>query len=335
MRKEHNMADRFAYGLALTDIIEAHSRIKNVVRKTPLEKSLPLSNEYGGDFRFKLENLQITGSFKLRGAANKILSLSQEELDAGIVCASAGNHAQAVSYMAQYVGAHADIVVPKGTPESKIAGIERFGSKAIIYGDTYEEAQAHADYLCRNNGSTFVHAYLDSATIAGQGTAGLEALLEHPDIDTILAPAGGGGLMIGQGIAAKGINRDIKVIGVQTYCSPPWYYSFRDRKLNNDVEFRPTIAEGLGGLIEEPNITESFKCVDEIILVDEDTVRKAMAWMIDRHHMIIEGSSAVVIAAIMENSERFRGRSVLSIISGSNVDTSRVKEILGAQGAVH
>jgi Threonine dehydratase len=322
------MARKFAYDLSLTDIINAHNRISNIVRKTPLEKSISLSNEYKGDYWFKMENLQITGSFKLRGAANKILSLSQSELDAGLVCASAGNHAQAVAYMANIVGAHADIVVPGDTPQSKIDGVKRWGSNAIVYGDIYDEAQEYAYALCKKQGSTFIHAYLDPVTIAGQGTATLEALFDNPNFDTILVPAGGGGLMIGQAVAAKGINEDIRVIGIQTLCSPPWYYSFQDKILNNNVEFKPTIAEGLSGIIEEPNFTESLKCIDEIILVNEETVKKAMVWMLDRHHMVIEASSAVVIAAIMENAERFRNTSVLSILSGSSVDNSFIQGIL-------
>lgn len=329
MKNENlQMGRKYAYDLSLTDIIKAKNRIKNIVRRTPLEYSSSLSRECGGEHWLKLENLQRTGSFKLRGAANKVMSLSEEERQRGLVCASAGNHAQAVAYMAKLLSLPAVIVVPKGTPQAKIDGVARFGSEAVVFGDVYEEAQNYAYKVADERGMTFVHAYLDPMTIAGQGTAALEVLLEEPDIDTFIVPAGGGGLMIGQGIAAKGINEDIKVIGVQTKNSPPWFYSFRDKKLNNDVEFKPSIADGLAGKIEEPNITESFKCIDEIILVDEDTVRSAMKWMADKHHMIIEGSSAVTIAAIMENSERFSHHKTASIISGSSVDTSLLKSVL-------
>lgn len=318
----------FSYGLTLTDVINAYNRTKHIIRKTPLEYSYFLSDEVGAECWFKMENLQKTGSFKLRGAANNILSLSKEQLEKGLICASAGNHAQAVAYMAQLMGVSAIIVVPGDTPQTKIDGVKRFGCEAIVHGEIYDDAQKYAYQLAEETGRTFVHAYLDPITIAGQGTATLEALLENPNFDTILIPAGGGGLMIGQGIAAKGINPDIRTIGIQTHSSPPWYYTYRDGKMNNNVEFKETIAEGLCGIIEEPNATEAFKCIDEIILVDEETVKKAMRWMVDRHHLIIEASSAVVIAAIMENQERFRGHKILSIISGCSVETEFLKEIL-------
>ncbi|MEG1491545.1 MAG: threonine/serine dehydratase [Oscillospiraceae bacterium] len=317
-----------SYGLTLVDVINAYNRTKHIIRNTPMEYSYFLSDDIGAECWFKLENLQKTGSFKLRGAANNILSLTEEQLQKGLVCASAGNHAQAVAYMAQLMGVSAYIVVPADTPDTKINGVKRFGCEAIVHGEIYDEAQTYAYQLAKETGRTFVHAYLDPVTIAGQGTATLEALFEDPNFDTVLIPAGGGGLMIGQGIAAKGINPNIRTIGVQTKCSPPWYYTYRDKKMNNDVEFKDTICEGLCGIIEEPNATEAFKCIDEIILVDEETVKEAMRWMADKHHQIIEASSAVVIAAMMENKERFKGHKILSIISGCSVENEFLKEIL-------
>ena len=323
-----NENNTFSYGLSLTDIINAHNRTKHIIRKTPLDYSYFLSEEIEAECWFKMENLQITGSFKLRGAANNILSLSKEQISKGLICASAGNHAQAVAYMSQKVGTSAIIVVPEDTPQNKIDGVKRFGCEAVVHGAIYDDAQKYAYQLAEETGRTFVHAYLDPVTIAGQGTATLEALLENPNFDAILIPAGGGGLMIGQGIAAKGINPAIETIGVQTHLSPPWYYTYMDGKINNNVKFGPTIAEGISGIIEEPNATEAFKCIDSIILVDEDNVKNAMSWMADKHHLIIESSSAVVIAALMENKERFKGKRVLSIISGCNVDNEFLKEIL-------
>lgn len=318
----------FAYDLTLVDILAARRRIKSVVAETPLTFSYELSELTGAQCWFKMENLQFTGSFKLQGAANNILSLTPERLAKGLICASAGNHSQAVAFMAARIGAKALVVLPEGTPRNKIEALKKYGCETIIHGPTYDDAQNHAYRLARENDLTFVHAYLDPITIAGQGTATLEALLAEPDFDAIAVPAGGGGLMIGQGVAAKGVNPGIKVVGVQSQASPPWYYTFRDQRRRNDVEFKESIAEGLYGVIEEPNATEAFKCIDEILLVSEESILAAMRWMLETHHLIIEASAAVTIAALREHGAAFQGRKVMLLLSGSNVDADLVRQAL-------
>jgi len=317
-----------AYSLTLADIIAAQRRIAPYVAKTPFLFSAPLQRETGAHCWLKMESLQYTGSFKLRGAANNILSLSVTQQHKGVITASAGNHSQAVAYIAHKLGCPATVVVPKGTPRNKIAKLQPYGCETIVYGDSFGQAQDHAEKLCEERGLTFVHAYLAPATIAGQGTATLEALWENPDFDVLLVPAGGGGLMLGAAVAAKSINPNIRVIGVQTAASPPWFYSFRDKRLNNDVPFGESIAEGLYGLIEEPNISESFGIVDEILLVDEDTVRRAMHFLLWKHGIVVEASGAVSVSALLENTPRFAEKKVACLVSGGNVEPELLKSIL-------
>ncbi|KGT72724.1 pyridoxal-5'-phosphate-dependent protein subunit beta, partial [Bradyrhizobium japonicum] len=192
--------------ISFQDILKAHKRVREEILKTPLIQSKPLSQEADSEVWLKLECLQKTGSFKLRGALNKIVSLSEAELQAGVITASAGNHAMGVAYAASLKGISALIVVPKTAPETKKEGIKRYGAELVVYGDNYDEAEAHAYQLAKEIGRTFVHAFEDNEIIAGQGTVGLEALLEEPDFDAIVVPAGGGGLICGIAIAAKAIN---------------------------------------------------------------------------------------------------------------------------------
>lgn len=314
------------------DIVQAHKRIGGEVVKTPLVRSEMLAKQTGADVWFKLESLQKTGSFKLRGALNKIASLSEAELKSGVITASAGNHAQGVAYAASLKGVSALIVVPKTAPETKKAGIKRYGAELVVHGDSYDEAEQHAYQLAKETGRTFVHAFEDNEIIAGQGTVGLEALLEEPDFDTILVPAGGGGLICGIAIAAKTINPAVKVIGIQTHASPPWYYSFKAGKLV-DVEYSDSLADGLHGGITQGNLDLALQIVDDIILVEEEQVAQAMYWMAKQHHYMIEGSGAVGIAALLNGYlPDLAGKKVLTIVSGSNVDAGKLAKIIQAQG---
>ncbi|GAA4716567.1 threonine ammonia-lyase [Brevibacillus fulvus] len=314
--------------VSFLDIIKAQNRIASEVVKTPLIRSEALSRLTEADVWLKLESLQKTGSFKIRGAFNKISSLTTEELSKGVITASAGNHAQGVAYASSLIGVSALIVVPETAPETKKAGIKKYGAELVVYGANYDEAEAHAYRLAEETGRTFVHAFEDNEIIAGQGTVGLEALLEKPDFDTILVPAGGGGLICGIAIAAKAINPDIKVIGIQTHASPPWYYSFRAGKLV-DVEYSDSLADGLHGGITQGNLDLAIGLVDDFILVEEAHVAEAMAWMAKEHHYMVEGSGAVGIAALLQHSlGRLAGRKVLTIVSGSNVDAGKLAKLI-------
>lgn len=315
--------------VSFLDIVKAHKRIGTEVVKTPLFCSEILSKQVGAEVWFKMESLQKTGSFKVRGALNKIASLSEVELQSGVITASAGNHAQGVAYAASLKNVSALIVVPQRAPETKKAGIKRYGAELVVHGDSYDEAELHAYQLAKETGRTFVHAFEDNEIIAGQGTVGLEALLEEPDFDTILVPAGGGGLICGIAIVAKTINPSIRVIGIQTHASPPWYYSFRAKKVV-DVEYqKESFADGLYGGITQGNVDLALQVVDDIILVEEEHVAQAMHWMAKEHHYMIEGSGAVGIAALLNGDlPDLKGKKVLNIVSGSNVDASKLAKII-------
>lgn len=310
------------------DIVKAHKDLQGQVTKTPLLRSDALSGTAGADVWLKLECLQKTGSFKVRGALNKIASLSEAELAKGVITASAGNHAQGVAYAASLKGVSALIVVPKTAPETKKAGIKKYGAELIVHGDNYDEAEAHAYQLAEETGRTFVHAFEDDQIIAGQGTVGLEALLEEPDFDTIIVPAGGGGLICGIATAAKAINPAVKVIGIQTHASPPWYYSFREGRLV-DVEYSDSLADGLHGGITQGNLDLALKIVDDILLVEEEHVAQAMHWLAKEHHLMVEGSGAVGVAALLQGAvSGIAGKKVLTIVSGSNVDAGKLAKLI-------
>jgi threonine dehydratase len=315
--------------VSFLDIVKAHKNLKGQVIHTPLISSPALSAIADADVWMKLECHQKTGSFKARGALNKIASLTEAELARGVITASAGNHAQGVAYAASLRGVSALIVVPKTAPETKKAGIKRYGAELVVYGDSYDDAESHAYELTKETGRTFVHAFEDNEIIAGQGTAALEALLEEPDFDVILVPAGGGGLICGAALAAKAINPDVQVIGIQTHASPPWYYSFREKQLA-EVVYSDSLADGLHGGITQGNLDLALQIVDDFLLVEEEHVAQAMSWLAKEHHLMVEGSGAVGIAALMQGTvPDLAGKKVLTIVSGSNVDARKLAEIIG------
>jgi len=289
------------YAMELRDIYAACRRIRGLVRETPLEPSPFLSDMCFGEVWLKLENQQITGSFKARGALNKLLQLSAEERSRGIVAASSGNHAQGVGYAAGMLGVEATIVVPSNTPEVKLEAIRRYGVKLVVHGEEYMDAERLARRMEREECRPFVSGYNDLDIIAGQGTVGLEVLGAMPDLDAILVPVGGGGLISGVGCAVKNIDRDIEVIGVQSVASPVMCESVRRGRIV-DIEL------------------EDF--------VREETIIKAIGLLLTRQHQIVEGAGAVGVAAMMEDPERFADRKVGVVISGGNIETELIKKAL-------
>ncbi|NLA25790.1 MAG: threonine/serine dehydratase [Firmicutes bacterium] len=308
--------------VSMLDIVKAHARIKPYIIKTPLICSPDASRDTGGEIWFKMESLQLTGSFKMRGALNNILLMSDEELEKGAVAVSSGNHAQAVAYAAGLRKSTAVLCVPETTPMTKREGVMKYGGQLEIYGDTYDMAEIRARQIEQESGRKYIHGYESPETIAGQGTAALEALLQESDFDTILVPTGGGGLLCGTAIAAKAINPAVKVYGLQTDTSPPWEKSFKQKKLDLSCEFKPTCADGLEGVITWPNVELALTCVDDIIIVKEDSTRNGIKWMGEKHHYMIEGASATCLAALFENRSFFKGKKVLCMISGSNINLS-------------
>jgi threonine dehydratase len=313
--------------VSLLDVIQAKAVIKDQIQATPLLPTSVLSEKTGADVWFKVEALQTTGSFKLRGAFTKLFSLTNEEREKGVITASAGNHAQGVAYASSHLHISALIVVPKTAPETKKAGIRRYGAELVEFGDNYDEAEAHAYELAKATGRTFVHAFEDNKIIAGQGTVGLEILLEQPDFDTLVVPAGGGGLICGVAVAAKAINPAIRVIGVQSHASPPWYYSFKEKKLV-DVTYEDSLADGLHGGITQGNLDLALQVVDDIVLVTEEEIAHAMYWLSKEHHYMVEGSGAIGVAALLHGYLDLAGQKVCTILSGSNVDAGKLARII-------
>ena len=312
--------------MELTNIINARERIRSHIRDTPMEKSFFLGEACGGNVFLKLENLQFTNSFKVRGALNKILSLSQDEKDRVLVAASAGNHAQGIGYAARMLDISALIVVPTYTPQVKIDAIKRYGVDLIIYGDKYLETEAKAREIEEKDGKTFISAYNDYEIIAGQGTIGLEMLEQTPDLDAVIVPVGGGGLISGISCAVKSQSSDIQVIGVQSYASPVMYESLKEGKII-EIPLEETIAEGLYGGIEEGSVTFDLckKYVDEILLVEEKDILESIGLMALKQRQIVEGSAAVGVAAILDDPDRYANKKIGVVISGGNIEEELIR----------
>jgi threonine dehydratase len=318
--------------ISLRDIEDARETIRNLVKRTPLVYSQFLSNFCGGEVHLKLENLQITSSFKIRGALNKMLHLSAEEKRRGIVTASAGNHAQAVAIGAEKLNLSVKIVVPRDTPKVKIDRIRKRNVELILYGDIYDEAEQKAIDLARKDGLTYISPYNDELVIAGQGTIGLEILEDLPTVDTAIVPVGGGGLISGISVAVKSIKPSVQIIGVQSEASPVMYESLKAGKIV-DVELRESIADGLFGGIEKGSITFGIiqKYVDDFLLVKEETIRKAVFLLWDKERQVVEGAGAVSVAPIIANKGLFVGKEVVAVISGGNIEDRLFRSMLTSE----
>lgn len=304
--------------ITLQDLYDAQERIEGFAARTPLIGSKPFGD---ANLFLKLENLQRTGSFKLRGATNKILSLSDEQRKRGIVTVSSGNHGRAVSYVAARLGIRAIVCASGFVPEHKIDVIRMLGAEVVIGGRDYDEADAHARKLVRKEGMTWIDPFDDPLVIAGQGTIGLEILEEMPEIDTVIVPASGGGLISGVALAMKLTNPETEVIGVTMERGPAMYLSLKAGELVPVVE-QETLADALmGGLGDENHYTFRIcqEYVDEIVLVSEAAIAEAMAYAFNEQRVVVEGGGAVGIAAVLEEKIELRGNTVV-VISGGNVD---------------
>ena len=296
------------------------------VHRTPLKQSGTLNHITGHDVFMKMENQQRTGSFKLRGALNKICSLTEEEASKGIVCASAGNHAQGVALGASRRSIPAKIFMPKKTPIAKVHATQSYGAEVVLTGDTYQEAYTAAREEMLAEGATFVHAFDDEQVIAGQGTVALEMMQQCPDLDTIVAPIGGGGLISGTAVAVKAFNPHIKVIGVQASGAPVTYDRFKgvDTVPLSGVK---SIADGI--LVKKPGkltypIIEHL--VDDVLTVSDEEIAYSILFMLEREKALVEGAGAAALAAILSNQFSSRTRKVGCMISGGNVDVDRISE---------
>jgi threonine dehydratase len=314
--------------IKLSDVYAARRRVSRWARRTPMERSPGLSSVCGGDVWLKLENQQVTGSFKIRGATNKILLLSEEERGRGVVTASSGNHAQGVGYAARELGVRATVVVPERTPSVKIDAIRRYGVELIIEGDEYMDSERLARRIEKEEGKTFVSAYNDTELIMGQATVGLEMVEDAPDLDAVLVPVGGGGLVSGVASVFKQVG-DAEVIGVQSKASPVMYECIKRGEIF-DMPLEDSVAEGLHGGLEQGSVSFDIcrELIDDWVILEEEDILTAIRYMLHEHHMLVEGAAAVGPAAIMAHPKRFRGMKVGVVISGGNLSMELLKRVV-------
>jgi threonine dehydratase len=312
--------------VSLADIRAAADRIAGAVEQTPCLHSQTLSRLTGAEVYLKFENLQFTASFKERGALNKLSSLGEPERRRGVIAMSAGNHAQAVAYHASRLGIPATIVMPKGSPNTKIKNTQVHGARVILEGDNLFEAGKHARELAARDDLVFVHPYEDKLIIAGQGTVGLEILEAVPDLDVLVVPVGGGGLISGIAVAARALRPDIQVFGAETANYP----SMHQRLNNLPVECGgDTIAEGIAVKDVGSTALEIIRqLVEEVMVVKEETIERAVVALIEIEKTVAEGAGAAALAALLESRARFAGRRVGLVISGGNIDSRILASVL-------
>ena len=313
--------------VTLDHIRQAAAGLDGIIHATPLDRSQTFSALTGGEVYLKLENLQKTGSFKIRGAYNKIRSLTNAERVRGVVAASAGNHAQGVAYAAAAAGIPSTVVMPEGAPLSKVVATRGYGAEVVLAGAVYDEAFQKAREIQQQSGRIFVHAFNDAAVIAGQGTIGLEILAQLPDVDAIVVPVGGGGLIAGIAAAVKAAAPHVKVYGVQAQGAPAMQLSKQAHELRT-TPAAVTIADGIA--VKVPgDLTFALidKYVDDIVVVDDESIAGAILMLLERSKMMVEGAGAVSLAALLHSHLPVRGK-VAAVISGGNIDINFISRII-------
>ncbi len=314
--------------VTVDDVRRAHERIRESLFLSPCSHSETFSQLSGNKVYLKLENLQMTGAYKERGALNKILLLTEAERSRGLIAASAGNHAQAVSYHATKRGVRAQIVMPLATPLNKVMATRRFGGEVVLFGANYDEACDEARRRSAADGITFIHAFDDDAVIAGQGSLGLELLGQLPDVDVVITAIGGGGLISGMACALKEINPRIKVIGVQTSRLPSMKAAVEAGHLVT-LPVASTLADGIAvrtaGTRTLPMVQ---KYVDEIVTVEEEEIASAILLLLEREKTVAEGAGAAAVAAILHHKINCTGKRIAAVISGGNIDVGILSRII-------
>ena len=315
--------------ISLNRIIQAKRNIDGFVAKTPFGFAPRLSKIADAQIYLKKENLQITGAYKVRGAFNKIANLDEEAKKSGVVAASAGNHAQGVAISAKHFGVRAIIIMPEAAPLSKVAGTKALGAEVILKGDNFDEAYAYALEYAKENNMSFIHPFDDELVQAGQGTIALEMLDEVSDLDYMVVPVGGGGLISGVASCAKQINPNIKVIGVSAKGAPAMFESFKDRCQHNSKSVR-TIADGIA-VRDASKITLShiLESVADMVQVDDEEIANAILYLLEQQKIMVEGAGAVSVAAILESKFEFKkGSKIGAILSGYNIDFQTLSLII-------
>lgn len=314
--------------LTVTSVEAAAARLRGAVYLSPCEHSRALSEMTGNEIYLKLENLQMTGSFKERGALNRLLTLDKEQRGRGVIAASAGNHAQGVAYHASRLGIRAEIVMPLHTPLVKVQATRRHGAEVVLHGLNYDEACDRALQDASDRGLTFVHAFDDWEVIAGQGTIGFEILHQQPRIDAIIAPIGGGGLLGGIACAVKETNPRVRVVGVQTARLPSMMRAIEAGEPVT-VPGATTIADGIAvRRAGERTLPLIQKYVDEIVTVEEEEIASAILILLEREKTLAEGAGAAALAALMHHKANMSGKRVAVLVCGGNIDVTLLSRII-------
>jgi len=312
--------------VTFADVEAAAERIAEFVVRTPALPATALSEKTGANVTLKLETRQRTSSFKDRGAVNRLLQLTVSERERGVIAMSAGNHAQAVAYQATRLGIPATIVMPENTPFTKVRRTQAFGARVVLAGEGLAEAGDRARELAEELGLTMVHPYDDARIVAGQGTLGLELLRDVPDLDVLLVPIGGGGLISGVALAAKHLKPSLQIVGVQTQLYPSYYQITHGLPVEHGGQ---TIAEGIAvKSVGEIPLTIARELVDDVVLVSEQSLERAIHLFIEEEKLVTEGAGAAPLAALIDDVPRFAGRNVGLIVCGGNIDTGLLSNVI-------
>ncbi|MBN8913681.1 MAG: threonine ammonia-lyase [Rhizobiales bacterium] len=323
MTKSSTVSDT---AVTFDDVKRAAEVIAGAVVRTPCDRSMTLGHDLGAEIWLKFENLQFTGAYKERGALNRLSALTPAERKRGVIAMSAGNHAQGVSYHAGRLGIPATIVMPEGTPAVKAENTKRWGAHVILEGKTLEDAARFARAYGEEHGLVFVHPFNDPLVIAGQGTVALEMLAQAPDIDTLIVPVGGGGLIAGMAIAAKAIKPDIEIIGVEAALYPSMYNVIKGTQMPARGD---TLAEGIA-VADPGTLTAEIigRLVDDIVLVSETDLERATFALLMIEKTVVEGAGAAGLAAVMANRKRWQGRKLGLPLTGGNIDPRLLASVL-------
>jgi threonine dehydratase len=312
----------------LHTIQQAQKTLSGVIETTPLTRAPILSEKYDSEIFLKKENLQLTGSFKLRGAFNKIALLNDKQKSSGVVAASAGNHAQGVAYASNYFQVEATIFMPEATPLTKITGVKHYGANVVLKGANYDEAYEAAQQYAKDEGKEFVHPFADDEVISGQGTIALEVLEQIKSPDVVIVPIGGGGLIAGMATALKELSPSTKIIGVVSSGAKAMKESFEAQTPIDSISVK-TIADGIAVRDTTPKMLDLvLDLVDEIVEVEDKEIANAILFLLERHKLVVEGAGAVGVAAIMHEKIDVKDKQVIVPISGGNIDVTMLSQII-------
>ncbi|EEO26462.1 threonine ammonia-lyase [Helicobacter winghamensis] len=315
--------------IPISKIMDAKAQLSGIIQHTKLAFAPKLSQLSGAKVYLKQENLQNTGSFKLRGAFNKIASLTQDERAKGVIAASAGNHAQGVAYSAKYFGIKGVIVMPEATPLLKVMGVKELGAEAILKGNNYDEAYSYALEYAKKHALQFIHPFADDAVIAGQGTVALEMIEDQSHLTSIVVPIGGGGLIAGIAAAYKQMLPNVRIIGVVAEGAAGMYHSFYKKEIQTTASVR-TIADGIAVRDVNPiNFSYILESVDEIVKVDDEEIANAILYLLENQKLVVEGAGASVVAALLHNKFSLKHNESLGLVlSGGNIDVTMLGNII-------